>query len=305
LAILIYDILIQVMRIKYIHFIKYRYYSYVISIILILLSAFSLYTRGLNLGLDFTGGTMLEVRFQTPVSVKQVDDALYKVDIKDAVVQRTNTGDIIVKIRVGEKPSLVEKALNSIGSFQLLQREDIGSVVSGELRKKAVWAVITALVGILIYLSFRYEFLFALGGILALAHDVFIVVGAYSWTYKEVSLDVLASILVVAGYSITDTVVVFDRIRENLKLRKGMDLSEIINLSVNQNIVRTIMTSSTVFLSSLGLYLFGGSVLSDISFAFLIGVVVGTLSSIFVASALVLDIKILLRKIKKQKPQSI
>ncbi|MGC8676921.1 MAG: protein translocase subunit SecF [Hydrogenobaculum sp.] len=293
------------MRIKYIHFIKYRYYSYVISIILILLSAFSLYTRGLNLGLDFTGGTMLEVRFQTPVSVKQVDDALYKVNIKDAVVQRTNTGDIIVKIRVGEKPSLVEKALNSIGSFQLLQREDIGSVVSGELRKKAVWAIITALVGIFIYLSFRYEFLFALGGILALIHDVFIVVGAYSWTYKEVNLDVLASILVVAGYSITDTVVVFDRIRENLKLRKGMDLSEIINLSVNQNIVRTIMTSSTVFLSSLGLYLFGGNVLSDISFAFLIGVVVGTLSSIFVASALVLDIKILLKKIKKQKPQSI
>jgi preprotein translocase subunit SecF len=277
----------------------------VISIILILLSAFSLYSRGLNLGLDFTGGTMIEVRFQTPVSVKQVDDALYKVNIEDAVVQRTNTGDIIVKIRVGEKPSLVEKALNSIGSYKLLQREDIGSVVSGELRKKAVWAIITALVGILIYLSFRYEFLFALGGILALAHDVFIVVGAYSWTYKEVSLDVLASILVVAGYSITDTVVVFDRIRENLKLRKGMDLSEIINLSVNQNIVRTIMTSSTVFLSSLGLYLFGGSVLSDISFAFLIGVVVGTLSSIFVASALVLDIKILLRKIKKQKPKSI
>jgi len=293
------------MRIKYIHFIKYRYYSYVISIILILLSAFSLYSRGLNLGLDFTGGTMIEVRFQKPVSAKQVDDALYKVNIKDAVVQRTNTGDIIVKIRVGEKPSLVEKALNSIGSYKLLQREDIGSVVSGELRKKAVWAIITALVGILIYLSFRYEFLFALGGILALAHDVFIVVGAYSWTYKEVNLDVLASILVVAGYSITDTVVVFDRIRENLKLRKGMDLSEIINLSVNQNIVRTIMTSSTVFLSSLGLYLFGGSVLSDISFAFLIGVVVGTLSSIFVASALVLDIKILLRKIKKQKPQSI
>ena len=293
------------MRIKYIHFIKYRYYSYVISIILILLSAFSLYSRGLNLGLDFTGGTMIEVRFQTPVSVKQVDDALYKVNIKDAVVQRTNTGDIIVKIRVGEKPSLVEKALNSIGSYKLLQREDIGSVVSGELRKKAVWAIITALVGILIYLSFRYEFLFALGGILALAHDVFIVVGAYSWTYKEVNLDVLASILVVAGYSITDTVVVFDRIRENLKLRKGMDLSEIINLSVNQNIVRTIMTSSTVFLSSLGLYLFGGSVLSDISFAFLIGVVVGTLSSIFVASALVLDIKILLRKIKEQKSQSI
>jgi preprotein translocase subunit SecF len=288
------------MRIKYIHFIKYRFYSYIISIILILISAFSLYTRGLNLGLDFTGGTMMEVRFQKPVDTKQVDKALEAYNIKDAVVQRTNTGDIIIKTRIGENPQFVTKALNSIGSFELLQREDIGSVVSKDLKKKAILAIITALVGILIYLSFRYEFLFAIGGILALAHDVFIVVGAYSLTYKEVSLDVLASILVVAGYSITDTVVVFDRIRENLKLRKGMDLSEVINLSVNQNIVRTIMTSSTVFLSSLGLYMFGGTVLSDISFAFLIGVIVGTLSSIFVASALVLDVKILLKKFRKQ-----
>jgi len=288
------------MRIKYIHFIKYRFYSYIISIILILISAFSLYTRGLNLGLDFTGGTMMEVRFQKPVDTKQVDKALEAYNIKDAVVQRTNTGDIIIKTRIGENPQFVTKALNSIGSFELLQREDIGSVVSKDLKKKAILAIITALVGILIYLSFRYEFLFAIGGILALAHDVFIVVGAYSLTYKEVSLDVLASILVVAGYSITDTVVVFDRIRENLKLRKGMDLSEVINLSVNQNVVRTIMTSSTVFLSSLGLYMFGGTVLSDISFAFLIGVIVGTLSSIFVASALVLDVKILLKKFRKQ-----
>jgi len=288
------------MRIKYIHFIKYRFYSYIISIILILISAFSLYTRGLNLGLDFTGGTMMEVRFQKPVDTEQVDKALEAYNIKDAVVQRTNTGDIIIKTRIGENPQFVTKALNSIGSFELLQREDIGSVVSKDLKKKAILAIITALVGILIYLSFRYEFLFAIGGILALAHDVFIVVGAYSLTYKEVSLDVLASILVVAGYSITDTVVVFDRIRENLKLRKGMDLSEVINLSVNQNVVRTIMTSSTVFLSSLGLYMFGGTVLSDISFAFLIGVIVGTLSSIFVASALVLDVKILLKKFRKQ-----
>jgi len=242
----------------------------------------------------------MEVRFQKPVDTKQVDKALEAYNIKDAVVQRTNTGDIIIKTRIGENPQFVTKALNSIGSFELLQREDIGSVVSKDLKKKAILAIITALVGILIYLSFRYEFLFAIGGILALAHDVFIVVGAYSLTYKEVSLDVLASILVVAGYSITDTVVVFDRIRENLKLRKGMDLSEVINLSVNQNVVRTIMTSSTVFLSSLGLYMFGGTVLSDISFAFLIGVIVGTLSSIFVASALVLDVKILLKKFRKQ-----
>lgn len=288
------------MKLKYINFTKYRYYSYIISIVLIILSAISLYTRGLNLGLDFTGGTMIEVKFQKPVDVSEVNYALKKVHIDDAVVQRTNSGDIIIKVRIGDNPMLVSKAISSIGNYQLLQREDIGSVVSKELRSKAIWAILIALTGILIYLSFRYQFLFAIGGILALAHDVFILIGAYSWTYKEVSLDVLASILVVAGYSITDTVVVFDRIRENLKLRKGMELEEIINLSVNQNIVRTIMTSSTVFLSSLGLYFFGGNVLSDISFAFLVGVVVGTLSSIFVASALVLDIRLLLKKIKKE-----
>ncbi len=290
------------MKLRFIRFTKYRYYSYVVSILLIVLSAVSLYTRGLNLGLDFTGGTMIEVRFQKLVNVNEVDDALREVHINDAVIQRTTNGDIIVKTRIGENPNLVLQSLKSIGNFELLQREDIGSLVSGELKTKAIMAIVIALTGILTYLTFRYQFLFALGGILALAHDVFIMVGAYSWTFKEVNLDVLASILVVAGYSITDTVVVFDRIRENLKLRKGMDLEEIINLSVNQNIVRTIMTSSTVFLSSLGLYLFGGSVLSDISFAFLVGVVVGTLSSIFVASALVLDIKLLIKKFKnKQK----
>jgi len=125
----------------------------------------------------------MEVRFQKPVDTKQVDKALEAYNIKDAVVQRTNTGDIIIKTRIGENPQFVTKALNSIGSFELLQREDIGSVVSKDLKKKAILAIITALVGILIYLSFRYEFLFAIGGILALAHDVFIVVGAYSLTY--------------------------------------------------------------------------------------------------------------------------
>jgi preprotein translocase subunit SecF len=169
--------------------------------------------------------------------------------------------------------------------------ETIGGIVSKELRNKALWAIITALLGILLYLAYRFEPIWGLGAILALAHDVFIVVGAYSLTQFEVGLDVIASLLIVAGYSVTDTVVVFDRIRENLRLRKGTDFESLINISINQTLSRTLMTSLTTFVVSLVLFVLGGPALSNVMFAFVVGVVVGTLSSIFVASALVLDIK--------------
>lgn len=286
---------------KQIKFMKYRFYAYLISISLIILSFVSFGVRGLNLGLDFTGGTLFEVKYQKNYDTTDVESVIKKAGIPDAQVQKTNNGSFIVKIRIGESPKLLEKGLSFLGNYQVLQRQDIGSVISNELRTKAIMAIFTAIVGILIYLSFRYEFILALGGIIALLHDVIIVVGAYSITYREVNLDVLASILVVAGYSITDTVVVFDRIRENLRLRKGLAFEEIIDISINQNLVRTIMTSMTVFLSSLGLLIFGGSALGDIAFAFLIGVITGTLSSIFIASAFALDIKKLLNKIKKPK----
>ncbi len=286
---------------KQIKFMKYRFYAYLISISLIILSFVSLGVRGLNLGLDFTGGTLFEVKYQKSYDTTDVENAIKKAGIPDAQVQKTNNGSFIVKIRIGENPKLLEKGLSFLGNYQVLQRQDIGSIISNELRTKAIMAVFTAIIGILIYLSFRYEFILALGGIIALLHDVIIVVGAYSITYREINLDVLASILVVAGYSITDTVVVFDRIRENLRLRKGLPFEEIIDISINQNLVRTVMTSMTVFLSSLGLFIFGGSALGDIAFAFLIGVITGTLSSIFIASAFALDIKKLLNKIKRPK----
>jgi preprotein translocase subunit SecF len=145
--------------------------------------------------------------------------------------------------------------------------------------------------GILLYLGYRFEPLWAFSAILALAHDVLIVVGAYSITYREVSLDVVASLLIVAGYSVTDTVVVFDRIRENLRIRKATPLRELIDLSINQTLARTLMTSLTTFVVSFVLFLLGGPAISNIMFAFVVGVVVGTLSSIFVASAIMLDIK--------------
>ena len=274
-----------------IEFMRFRYYAYGVSLLLIGLSVFLLFWKGLNLGLDFTGGTLLEVRFERKVSLVDVRKAMETAGLRAFRVQDTAQGTVIVRLRVDEPRDKALNALKSLGNYELLRVETIGGIVSKELRNKALWAIITALLGILLYLAYRFEPIWGLGAILALAHDVFIVMGAYSLTQFEVGLDVIASLLIVAGYSVTDTVVVFDRIRENLRLRKGTDFESLINISINQTLSRTLMTSLTTFVVSLVLFVLGGPALSNIMFAFVVGVVVGTLSSIFVASALVLDIK--------------
>ena len=172
----------------------------------------------------------------------------------------------------------------------------IGAVFSSELKRKAIYAVLTALLLISVYLGFRFKALWAVTALLALFHDVIATLGAYSLTFREVNLEVMGALLTVAGYSVTDTVVVFDRIRENLKMRPATPLKEIINISINETLSRTLMTSLTTFAVAFVLYLFGGEMLSNIAFAFLVGIVVGTYSSIFVASALLLDITNLFSK---------
>ena len=169
-------------------------------------------------------------------------------------------------------------------------------MISEELRRKAVFAILTALGGILLYLAFRFKPIWGVGALLALLHDVLIVTGAYSLTYREVNLEVVSALLIVAGYSVADTVVIFDRIRENLRVRKGLPLEEIMDLSINQTLSRTLMTSLTTFATASVLFLVGGHALSNIMFAFVVGVVVGTLSSVFVASAFVLDMGRILSK---------
>ena len=270
---------------------KYRYYSYVFSLLFVVLSLFLISWRGLNLGLDFTGGTLIEVRFDSKVSLGEVRKGLLKAGIEAFQVQDTAQNTVILRLRTDEPKDKALEALKGLGNHQLVRIESIGGVISGELRNKALWAILTALFGILIYLAYRFEPVWAVGAILALAHDVIIVIGAYSLTQFEISLDVIAAVLIVAGYSVTDTVVVFDRIRENLRIRKGMELKNIIDLSINQTLSRTIMTSITTFVVSTVLFVIGGPALSKVMFAFVVGVVVGTLSSIFVASAFVLDIK--------------
>ncbi|MFN3976126.1 MAG: protein translocase subunit SecF [Aquificaceae bacterium] len=276
---------------KSIPFMSLRYYAYVISIILLILSLLSLGYRGLNLGLDFTGGSLLEVRFEKRVDLGELRKKLQNLGYSNFQVQDTAQGTILIKLRLGEPTEKALEGLKELSPYQLIRSESIGGIITSELRQKAIWSILVAIGGILLYLGYRFEPLWALGAILALVHDVLIVVGAYSLSYREVNLDVVAALLIVAGYSVSDTVVVFDRIRENLRLRKGTLLQDLIDLSINQTLARTLMTSLTTLLVSLALFFFGGPALSNIMFAFVVGIFVGTLSSIFVASAIVFDIK--------------
>jgi len=273
-----------------IKFLKLRKFSYLVSTFLVLLSILSFFLRGFNLGLDFTGGYLYEVRFEKSVEISQLREELNKEGLKNVSIQETKEGTYIIKLRIDENIKKLEGALEKLGKYQLVRNERISGVVSEELKRKAIYAILIALGGILIYLGFRFKPVWGLGAILALAHDVIIVLGAYSWTYREINLEVVSAILVVAGYSVADTVVIFDRIRENLRKRKDTSLEELMDLSVNQTLSRTIMTSLTTFITALTLFLLGGQALSNIMFAFVVGIIVGTFSSVFVASAFVLDI---------------
>ena len=277
-------------------FLRWRFVSYVVSLLLVLGSLFLLMTRGLNLGLDFTGGTVLEIRFSKDVDISEVRRAVKEAGIGSFLVQETKEGSFIVKVRLGEDVQGVKENLKKVSEYELIREERIGSVISEELRRKAVFAILTALGGILLYLAFRFKPIWGVGALLALLHDVIIVTGAYSLTYREVNLEVVSALLIVAGYSVADTVVIFDRIRENLRVRKGLPLEEIMDLSINQTLSRTLMTSLTTFATASVLFLVGGHALSNIMFAFVVGVVVGTLSSVFVASAFVLDMSKLLSR---------
>ncbi|NPA41626.1 MAG: protein translocase subunit SecF [Aquificae bacterium] len=284
-------------------FLRFRFISYGVSLLLVLGSVLLLFTKGLNLGLDFTGGKVVEVRFENPPDIGKLRKALKERGLESFLVQETKEGTYIIKVRQGENFSAVKEAISEFGKYELIREELIGSVISEELRQKAIMAILTALGGILLYLAFRFKPLWGVGALVALIHDVLIVLGAYSLTYREVNLEVVSALLIVAGYSVADSVVIFDRIRENLKIRKTLPLEEIMDISINQTLSRTIMTSLTTFATALTLFILGGYALSNIMFAFVVGVVVGTFSSVFVASAFALDMSRFFKVKEKEETQ--
>jgi SecD/SecF fusion protein len=279
-------------------FIAWRHYAFVISSGLAILGlvAFVQLSRGHgNLGVEFSGGALVQMTSAKPFSVNQVRDVLNKEGWGRAEIQQVEGGkELMVKLKksqttVGQMSehlvNILNKAMPS-NHFKVIGKSEIGASISHDLRNKAIVAIIISLIGIIIYIAWRFEFIFAIGATAATFHDVLAVLGVFWLFHVEITLLVVTALLTIAGYSLTDTVVVFDRIRENLARRRGK-LGDVINLSVNEVLSRTIITSTTVFLVVLALFLLGGVVLRDFALAMILGVLVGTYSSVFVASPIV------------------
>jgi preprotein translocase subunit SecF len=286
----------------FIDFIGYRKYAFIFSAILIGISLISIFVvRGLNYGIDFSGGLELQIAFKDAVKTEDVRSALKTVGLEGAQIQSVSGGapnEFLIRMqKVKEDPklsltSIAENALfKAFGKdkVDIRRAEAVGAAVSKDLKTKGLLSIVYACIGLLIYIWIRFELAYSLGAILALVHDVTITVGLFSILGKEMSLTIIAALLTIIGYSLNDTIVVFDRIRENVKKQTGaFDLPRLMSESISQTLSRTVLTALTVFLVALCLFLLGGNVIHDFAFAMLVGVVIGTYSSIFVASPVVL-----------------
>jgi len=266
----------------------------VISVVLVLASLISLFTNGLNVGIDFTGGSVIEVGYQEPVDLKPIREVLAKDGYNDAIVQHFGSAnEVLIRLvpREGQNKAELSSLIIPLLESQSDQKMDVrrvdfvGPQVGEELRDDGGLAVLYALIAILIYVSLRFEYRFSLGAVAALIHDVTITLGIFSILQLDFDLSVLAAILAVIGYSLNDTIVVFDRIRENFRKIRKTDPVEMVNVSINQTLSRTLMTSMTTLIVLLALYFLGGEVIEAYALALIIGIVVGTYSSIYVASA--------------------
>lgn len=275
-------------------FIRKKWYFISVSLILIAFSFVSFYIKGFNLGIDFRGGVKFVIRFNSPTSERAIRESLAREGF-DAIVQQLgeSRGErFVVKTRqtdatVEETSSKVKKGLTGAygeGNFVVEAEETVGPKVGKELNRKGTMAVIYVLLAILVYLAFRFDFSFAPGAVIALVHDVIITLGFISFLGIEFNLSILAAILTIAGYSVNDTIVVFDRIRENAPRITPSTIVGVVEESINATLSRTIITSFTTLLAVVALFLFGGGVIHDFAFTFVVGIIVGTYSSIFIAS---------------------
>lgn len=287
-------------RKTHIDFMGKRKVAFVVSASLIVLSITILLLRGLNFGLDFTGGMLIEVSYPSAPSISDVRANLESADLNDAVVQTFGTAsDIVVRIPPrseeetdAELSTVILSALQQGVEGEIVMRrvEFVGPQVGDELTEQGILAVVYALIGIFIYVMFRFQWRFSVGAVVALIHDIMVSMGILSLLQIEFDLTVVAALLAVIGYSLNDTIVLFDRIRENFpRLRKGSPL-EVVNTSVNETLSRTLMTSMTTLLVLTALFVFGGEIIHSFAFTLIVGVVVGTYSSIYVASTTLLEL---------------
>ena len=273
-------------------FMKYRDLAVGLSVVAMALSLGLFFVRGLNYGVDFKGGTMIEVQSKDgPADISGMRDKLHKLGLGGVQIQQFGAPtDVLIRIEQqpggeSEQQAALKKAIDALGpGFTQRRVEVVGPAVSGELRRTGFIAVLASLLAIVAYVWFRFEWQFAVGAIVALIHDVLLTVGIFSLFQFEFDLSIIAALLTILGYSVNDTVVVSDRIRENLRKFKRMDLNQLLDLSINETLSRTILTACTAIVVLLALYIFGGEVIRNFNFAMLFGIVVGTYSSIFIAA---------------------
>ncbi len=294
-----------------IDFIGKRHIAYAVSAVLLLLGIVALVqiSRGAaNMGIDFAGGTSIQVKFAQPVDLGAVREALSKNGIKDSEPQQFADGrSVMIRLKRGTGEGAgtadqVQAALRKELAANPLTVEastEVGPAIGKELQQKALLAIAVSLAGIVVYIAWRFEFRFGVAATIATFHDVLAVLGVVFLLNKEITLLIVTALLTVAGYSLTDTVVVYDRIRENLRARRKEQLGDIMNASINQVLSRTAMTSLTTFLAALALFLLGGEVLHDFAFALLIGILVGTYSSWFVASPIIYEWRIRVEAVRR------
>jgi preprotein translocase subunit SecF len=282
-------------------FIRWRWHALILSSVLIIGGlAYALLRHGIPLGIDFSGGTMVVLQFDAPVHEDAVRAALDTVP-GDKVVQKygdDSAHQILIRlpeVKDAEQGFSLEQGAKStveaiqkagLPKFQVISTEVVGPIAGADLQSKGIWVTVVSILCLTAYIAFRFRFIFAVGAIIATFHDIFIVFTMLAFFKYELSLNIVAAILTITGYSVNDTIVIFDRVRENARLLRREPLDKVVNLSVNQTLGRTVITSSVTLLSVLALYLFGGEVLRGFAFAMLVGVISGTYSTVFIAATI-------------------
>jgi preprotein translocase subunit SecF len=281
-------------------FIRWRWHALALSGVIVLAGAAMIARNGLPLGIDFSGGTLIVVRFEQPVNEDLVRRAIDSIPGEKIIQPFGDTGDREWLIRLPQSVGAEQGAdldtvartvvanlqAANIGKFEVRSQELVGPVIGRDLQLKGIYATIASVVGITIYIGVRFRFAFAIGAIAATLHDVLVTVSFLTFFNYDLSLNIVAAILTITGYSVNDTIVIFDRVRENLRSMRRESLEKVVNTSVNQTLGRTIITAGTTFLAVLALYLFGGEVLEGFAFTMLVGIVSGTYSTVFIAAAI-------------------
>ena len=279
---------------------KYYNLSNIISLILFVISIFFLTFKGLNYGVDFKGGTLIELRSDnTNYKTEDIRGAFNKLNLDDLSVKKFGAeGDYVIKFKRSDlnEPDFIKNLKNDLDNYledySFRRVENVGPKVSAELLQDGVTAIAIALAAMLIYIWFRFEWQFSIGAIVAIFHDVIITLGIFSLLSLEINLSIVAAVLTIVGYSMNDTVVIFDRVRENLKKYADIKIFDLTNLSINETLSRTLITSVTTLLALLSIFFFGGEILKGFSFAMILGVLLGTYSSIFIANPVLVYFKV-------------